>query len=114
MTKINITIANLLELDRQRNALRGSFIELINLNRINTFYQSNGMRIMTAHEKRTAILEKYFVVENGAVRMRSIPANPDLPDDKPKQVPQLLEGKTQEDFEKEMQEYFAKEVTIEI
>lgn len=83
----NMTAARVLMLHGQRQQLRGSFFELMELNKINAYYQKNGMRIQTLLEKEEKIKVEFLELDEKGV--------PKLSEEK---LPIYKEGKTDAEY----------------
>lgn len=103
MATINKTAAQVLLEHAQREQLRGTFIETINLGKIGAFYENNGMRIHTLLEKENEIKNEFLEFnEDGSMK---------LTEDK---LPVYREGKTKEDYLADAEAFYKQVVPIKI
>ena len=84
----------LLAWHNELESLKSSVLYILLKGRINEFYKENGIRISTLFEKIKKLQDEYFVIEGGEVKSEGEGSD---------RKPVCVEGKSLEDFTKEME-----------
>jgi len=101
---MNARNRNLLNLHRdgQQMIHEPKLGDLFHKNKVKQFYNDNGLRIQTIHDKMRKLQSEYFVVENEQIKK-----------DKDGQ-PIPLEGKDKKEFDEKFEKLMDEEVNIKI
>lgn len=94
MGKINVTNHALFALEQEVQSMNNSILQFWFKSKIGEFYNENGVRLRGIHDKRMEIMKKYFVMDEGKLKLEG---------EDGKQEPVLIEGYTMEDYNKAME-----------
>lgn len=100
---VNLTTGQVLSIHNERIKLSGTFMELINRTKIQRFYDDNHLRINRIVKENEDILREFYKFDEDGVNILVI-----------ENVPQFLEGKSEEGLKERMIEFHKQIVPIVI
>lgn len=100
---VNLTVGQVLSIHNERIKLSGTFMELINRTKIQRFYDDNRLRINRITQENGDILKQFYKFDDDGVNIVVVD-----------NVPQFIEGKTEEQLKERMVEFHKQIVPIVI
>lgn len=113
----NVTAAHLLQLNAEMQQLSQmqNAHWYFNQSKIQAFHNFNGVRVQSLHEQHKAIVEKYFELdEKGVIKTETVPqlADKDGKIPPPQNRPVMKPDMKIEDYKKEADDFFSREVPL--